>query len=73
MPALGVTEALVNNGFCSQLAGIFVKLNEQRLAIGHVCVFVGELGHRGGIHRVGWGGTASFVNSTPSTGGSRWI
>ena len=31
----GVTEALVNNGFCSQLAGIFVKLNEQRLAIGH--------------------------------------
>ena len=21
---------------------------------------------------MGWGGTANFVNSTPSTGGSRW-
>ena len=31
-----------------------------------------EHGHRGGIHRVRWGGTANFVNSTPSTGGSRW-
>ena len=31
----GVTEALVNNGFCNQLAGIFVKLNEKRLPIGH--------------------------------------
>ena len=32
-----------------------------------------ELGHRGDIHRVGWGATATFVNFTPSTGGSRWV
>ena len=31
-----------------------------------------ELGHRGGIHRVGATSTAFYSKVTPSTGGSRW-
>jgi hypothetical protein len=31
-----------------------------------------ELGHRGGIHRVGATSTAFYSKVTPSTGGLRW-